>query len=335
MRNDDLSILNEFSLDRIEQDLDYHTTRPIPVDRYTRFTWSVSRHHMYNRCQREYYLNYYGSRNVRGAASRVVSAVWWLKQITSLPAWIGTVIHHVAADALNAYLDGITRSPDDLKMQADSYYWDGVAASARGSKHDNRWMILPNQVYRDDLSKAEIEQGGARVAELVDTMVTSDAYQWLLSIPPEQIAELDVPFQSFDYTPPGTRQTIPVFAIPDVLVAQDDLITIIDWKTGSVDGEEYGLQAGVYRLYAASEYDEPEDHIIVRLADLGGDGALVEPAGGVPALDEANAFIAGSITAMIEQMNDSKYNTVSVHNAPMTGDLALCARCRFRMVCKR
>ncbi len=335
MRNDDLSILNEFQLDRIEQDLDYHTTRHIPVDRYTRFTWSVSRHHMFNRCQREYYLNYYGSRSVRGAASRVVSAVWWLKQITSLPAWIGTVIHHVAADALNAHLDGSARSLDDLKTQADSYYWDGVAASARGSKHDKRWMILPHQVYRDDLAKADIEEGAARVSELVETMVASDAYNWLLSIPPGQIVELDVPFQSFDYTPVGASRPIPVFAIPDVLVQQDDLITIIDWKTGSVSGEEYSLQAGVYRLYAATEYDEPGDHIIVRLADLGGDGALVEPAGGVPTLDEANAFISGSISAMIEQMNDFEYNTVSVHNAPMTGDLALCARCRFRMVCKR
>src|SRR5687767_12542950 len=98
MRDKNLSVLRKDSLtlEKLEARLNKHTTDLVPVDRWTAFSWSASRDAMLERCARQYYLNYYGSRRVREAKDDLVSAVWWLKQISTHDAWIGTVVHEIA-----------------------------------------------------------------------------------------------------------------------------------------------------------------------------------------------------------------------------------------------
>src|SRR6185295_17893700 len=81
MRIDNLAALDEITLADLERELDRHTREIVEPDRWSMFNWSVSRHHMFEECKREYYLNYYGARRVREARSKIVSAVWWLKQV--------------------------------------------------------------------------------------------------------------------------------------------------------------------------------------------------------------------------------------------------------------
>jgi hypothetical protein len=47
MRDKDLSILSRITLSDLESTLDEHTSTPVPVDRWTEFTWSASRHRMF------------------------------------------------------------------------------------------------------------------------------------------------------------------------------------------------------------------------------------------------------------------------------------------------
>src|SRR5512135_586255 len=106
MRIDNLAILDDITLADLEHELDRHTREIVEPDRWMMFNWSVSRHQMFESCKRQYYLNYYGARRVREAKSKAVSAVWWLKQVRPLKTWLGTVIHHVARQAVSAHAHG-------------------------------------------------------------------------------------------------------------------------------------------------------------------------------------------------------------------------------------
>ncbi len=88
MRDDNLAALDSTTLQDLEITLALHTRERAPVTRYTAFSWSVSRHSLFERCKRAYYLQYYATRRVVDARNRFISAVWWLKQVTTLRAWV-------------------------------------------------------------------------------------------------------------------------------------------------------------------------------------------------------------------------------------------------------
>src|SRR5574341_1109695 len=291
MLTDSIGFLDKIALDELEVSLDAHTLEQVEPDKWTRFSWSVSRHQTFARCKREYYLNYYGSRRVREAESKFVSAVWWLKQITALQAWIGTVIHHIAATAVRAQRDGTPLNPDQLVAQATRYYREGFRASERGAKHEDHWILLFEHAYPGQPFSIDRDAAEARVVDLTRTLLESDAFTLIASLPPEAIREVDEPFQSFDLMDVPVLGKTRVFAIPDVLVQDENGIAIIDWKTGDAAREDIRWQAGVYRLYAHSVYKAPEDSVRVLIADLGESGANLEPPGGTPTLAESGAFV--------------------------------------------
>lgn len=335
MRLHNLAILDRLTLKKLEKQLDKHTLAEVPPDEWTAFSWSVSRHRTFERCKRLYYLTYYGSRRVREANKQVVSAVWWLKQVTSLATWIGTVIHHAAGMAVKAYRDGKPVGPGDLVDRTIRYYRDGVRASERGAKHDGKWVVLFGHVYPDEAYSIDRDQAEQRVVDLTQTFLESDGYTLTQNIPPTAIREVDEPFQSFILRDVPRLGDVRAFAIPDVLIEHEGKIQIIDWKTGDVSRPELREQAGFYRLYARQRYKAPEEQIEVSLCDLAGSGELIGAAEGTPTVMESLAMAHQSIAAMVEHMSDLEYNTVSITTFPRTDDLSLCQRCGFKRVCWR
>jgi hypothetical protein len=335
MRADNIAYLDRITLETLEETLDRHTRDQVPVDRWTAFSWSVSRHQMFERCKRQYYLNYYGARRVRDADNPVVSAVWWLKQITGIKTWIGSVIHEVAADALNAIRSGREVDGEALMKQAVDLYRECVRASARGVKCGKQWVSLLRHAYPDDPIELSTEDGEGRVEELMETLLTSEAYAAIQSAPPQHIREVDEPFQSFDLEGVPEVGAVKVFAIPDVLLHDGKAIRIVDWKTGEVEREGIREQAGIYRLYAYQRYGLPEERIAVEIANLAGSGESAEPPGGTPSVADATRFAHRSIGAMVALIENMSYHTVKIDDFPMTDDLTLCQHCGFKRACWR
>ena len=337
MRDDDLKVLDRIDLRELEATLDQHTRRKEKVDRWTEFSWSVSRHRMFNSCMRRYYLHYYGARRVREADDKVVSAVWWLKQVVSREVWLGTVIHEVAAETIRALREGKEAEPDEYELieKARHTYREGVQASRRGARFDGRWIVLFDHVYPHDVDSPDDEEVEEHIGHLVRAFLSSDAYAFIREQAAHYIYEVDEPFQSFSLHDVPQLGDVRVFAIPDVLVHTPDAITIIDWKTGDARRESIREQAGIYRFYAHQRYNLPEEKIHVWIVDLNGGGASIAPSGGVPSLAEAERFARQSIHEMIEHMEDVAHHTVSISRFPMTEDLSLCQRCGFKWACWR
>ncbi len=343
MQEKKLALFEQISLKYFESMLNQHTTNEVPVTRWTQFSWSTSRHNTFTRCRREYYLNYYASRNVREANDPAVSAVWWLKRITSLKAWIGTTIHETAAKMLKEIKSDRQINEDFFTKLAVEYYTRGVEASAEGKKFFNpldrdaqgEFVTLDGHVYNTPSFDDETRLGEERITGLMATLFASDAFQWIRSLPAASIFEIDPPFQTFTLDAIPDIGTCAVFAIPDVLVHDGEQITIIDWKTGDHEKEGIRLQAGVYRLYAMKKYQVPEEAASVVISALGADGASVAPAGGLPPAAEAHDAIFGSIAEMLGCLQSIKFNTAAIKDFPMTDDLSQCEECAFRRACWR
>ncbi len=335
MRKDNIAALGGTTLQQLEIALDLHTREQVEVTPYTAFSWSVSRHSTFQRCKRQYYLNYYGTRRVREANNAVISAVWWLKQVTSLRTWIGTVVHRMAQTAVTALQAGREVGEQELVEQAIDFYHAGIEASKRGTKHGNEWRVLFEDVYPGDPYSIDRNEAEVLVVDLTRTLLDSDAYAFIHSQPCEAIKEIDPPFQSFTLRDVPRLGGVRVFAIPDVLLSDVSTVTIVDWKTGDVEHEGIRDQAGVYRMYAHMAYHAPEEAIHVAIADLSGSGESVDPPGGTPGVAEAEAFARGSIAEMVGLMEDPAYNTASIKRFPMTDNLALCRQCGFKRACWR
>lgn len=335
MRQDNLAALDRMTLRDFEKELDKHTREIIEPDRWMLFNWSVSRHQMFHTCLRRYYLNYYGARRVREAKSRAVSAVWWLKQVRPLTMWIGTVIHHVAKQAVAAHRDGEAINAPALIEQATDYYRGGVRASERGAKYDDQWIVLFEHVYPQGSYSIDRDQAETLVVDMAQTLLDSDAFGFIRTMPPESVLEIDEGFQSFNLAGVTEQGSLTVFAIPDVLLEYDGDFYIIDWKTGDVEREGIRDQAGVYKLYIHQQYGAPEEAIHVAIADIGGGGESFEPLGGTPGIAESRELIRASAGAMLARLEDKAYNTAAIKDFPMTDDVSLCQTCGFRRACWR
>ena len=334
MRENDLAHLNSITRESLEITLELHTTERVKVNKYTEFTWSISRNNLYEWCRRKYYLNYYGARRVREAKDRAISAVWWLKQAVPRNVWIGTVLHYIAQRALQALRDGREIPAAQLVEEATAYYRGGVQASKRGVKFDGQWVSLVEDIYPDTPPSIDIDEAEMRVHDLAQNFIESEAYDFIKSLPVNAIKEIDQPFQTFDLKDVPVLGRLRVFAVPDVLLKLDNEVQIIDWKTGNVESQSINMQAGIYRLYAHLKYGNPEEEITVYIADLN-NGQNVPPPGGTPTLGEAESFMRNSIQSMLDNMDDIFYNTVSIRNYPMTPDTGKCQHCSFKRVCWR
>jgi hypothetical protein len=332
MRDNDLVILGKMTRAEIEIGLNLHTTQRVRPDKYTEFSWSASRHSLFEWCRRKYYLHYYGSRRVQEARDRAVSGVWWLKQVITRQTWIGSVIHLVAQKAVQAIQAGQALPADQVVDMATAAYHEGLRASKRGAKYDNRWVILFEDIYPQDLPSINLSQAEMRVRDLAQGLLDSDAFAFICRQPGSAIREVDNPFQSFTLSSIPVLGQVRIYAIPDVLIHTGDEITIIDWKTGDPESETIPMQAGIYRLYAHRAYGLPEDSIRVQIADLN-TGENVDPVGGTPPATQAEASARASIQSMLDHLEDVRYNTVNIRSCPRAEDRSRCLYCGFKRIC--
>jgi hypothetical protein len=237
--------------------------------------------------------------------------------------------------AVKAHREGKKVGEKDLVDEVLRYYHAGVLASERATKHDGQWIVLFEHLYPGDRFSIDRDVAEALVVDLARTFLESDAYGFIKSLPPAAIREVDEPFQSFELVDVSLAGRLRVFAIPDVLLLDNNAAYIVDWKTGDATHEGIRWQAGVYRLYAHLKYNLPAEAIHIAIADLENTGESIDPTGGVPLLEETGSFVRASAKAMLERLDDVACNTTAIGSFPMTNDLEVCQQCGFKRACWR
>jgi hypothetical protein len=186
-----------------------------------------------------------------------------------------------------------------------------------------------------DASEIDSLEDTSKVEKTARAFFESEAFRYVMSQPPDSIIEVDEPFQSFTIHNVTHLGDVRVFAIPDLVLQIEDRLSIIDWKTGDVTHESLAWQAAIYRMYAAATYGIPADGVAVWLADISGDGKLIDPPGQMPSVKETEHLLLESIGAMVDLMEDPAYNTAPIRNFPMTDNLNICRGCGFKRACWR
>ena len=224
------------------------------------FSWSPSRHRMFDSCKRQYYFNYYGSwggwdKN----ADAQTQLLYRLKKITTVPQLIGTVVHDAISNTLNALKLG----RDILPFAVETYAQNLFRQHLQESK-DHHWRYsasrytnLFEHYYNEPFTETDQVDSTNHISTSLNAFFASDAYTTLQTARPEDYLTIE---DLKDFTLANTK----IWVVLDVAIRRDKSVYIFDWKTGR-ERQADRHQLAVYALYATSQWR----HRIIRPATPG------------------------------------------------------------------
>lgn len=291
------------------------------------FSWSPSRHRMFEACKRQYYFYYYGSwGGWEQDADAHAQLLYRLKKMTTIPQLIGTVVHEAIKQVLKALQLGRGVSPQAVETYAQNLFDQHLRDSEqqRWRRAPSRYTNLFEHYYGDPLSAAARMQAVKRVAASLQTFFASDAYATLQSVLPEHYLSIE---KLADFALGETK----IWVVLDVAIRYGKSVLIFDWKTGRERASDRH-QLAVYALYAASQWGIALSDLHLRDVYLQTNTASsvhLSP----DDLAQTRIFVAESIQKMRALLDDPDQNTASQDAFPMTPHTHQCTTCPFKAAC--
>ncbi len=296
------------------------------------FSWSHSRRGAFERCQRQYWLTYYGSwGGWNRDAPPAVRQAYIEKKLTTRPMWIGTVVHDMAEGVLEDLMAGRNPNPDYHIRKAMSR-----ANSDLRESRSERWREWPSRVcafqdhyYGQEPPPEAWDEALGIIEAQLRGFFECTTYKRLHQVPErlievEKLTKVDV-------------GDVPVWVKLDALVSDGSGgAVVIDWKTGKHHQTSVvAAQLGVYGLYCTLLHDIPADRIIAMHVNLRTGDRTQHPIDDT-VLEQARADIQASADAMRTKLVDLPGNLAREEDFPKLpeGD-ERCAGCAFRRSCGR
>ena len=291
------------------------------------FSWSPSRHRMFESCKRQYYYHYYGSWGGWDKdADPQAQLLYCLKKITTVPQLVGTVVHEAISKVLKALQFGRAILPSAIETYAQKLFGQHLLAS-----EEQHWRYSASQYtnlfehyYSEPFSETDQIKSANRIATSLKAFFASDAYATLQSAQSEHYLTIE---ELADFTLSDTK----IWVVLDVAIRRGKNICVFDWKTGR-ERQADRHQLAVYALYAISQWGIARSDLQLRDVYLqtNAERALdLSP----DDLDETRMFVAESIDKMRALLHDPGQNTASQHAFPMTTNTYLCSTCAFKAAC--
>jgi hypothetical protein len=296
------------------------------------FSWSHSRRGVFEACPRRYYWVYYGSwGGWDPAAPPAARHAWIQKRLTTLPMWIGTLVHEAAEEALTALCRGQPKRADDLVAAIRERARFEVLASASGAAFEapGKPTIFQEHYYREPVEAAAWDDAIDEVSRQVRTLFDDRVYQRLLEVP-ERLMEVES-LEQVDV------DGVPVWVKLDALVSDGrGGSVIVDWKTGSAhDSAVIAEQLGVYGLYCRIRHRIPPSRLVAMHVNLRL-GTREQHRVDDATLEQTRRTIRDSAAAMRGLLDDPGRNLASIERFPLLPEGAgPCRTCPFRRTCGR
>lgn len=302
------------------------------------FTWSWSRHRTFERCSREYWLQYYGSwGGWLQSASTEVRDIYVQKKLTSRPAWIGILIHEAAEWVIKQCLDGESPDPAQLVQRYRRKALQQIKDSETGLYRysPTRHVGFIEHYYPDTPSFEPWEESVDEIARQLTELEHNRVFQRVLSVlsqvrEVEELKQLQI-------------GDVKAWVSIDVLVGDETGgFTIVDWKTGKAHTDDsVSAQLGVYALYVLKTYlpGVPESEGLGRINTLFANlrrGEHKVWSLTVDDLEKTRRLIKTSAEAMRSRLDDIPGNIASKERFPQIPEGSeACGYCRFRGTCGR
>ncbi len=301
------------------------------IEPFPEFSWSQSRRSTFRECPRRYFWQYYGSHNGWLAESpEEARLAWRLKKITNLHMALGSVVHEIAASAVQrARGGGAAPTPAQLVEEGRTRLnriWVQSQRREEWERAPNRIPMLMEFHRGTGPGRDLIERIRDRLHACLRNLPSAESFREALEAPQVEVKEID----RLDFV---ELEGVKVYAQPDLLYRVGDAWRIVDWKTGA-RGEGYVPQLRTYAVYLRERTDLPRGPVIGRLEYLeSGDSVTV------PITDRDIADERGRILASVENMreylaNPARNEPKPRESFPLAEDTRHCPRCNFYELCE-
>lgn len=278
--------------------------------------WSLSRYSLFSICKRRYYYQYYAKFDPEIPRPKID----FLKALTSVPLEVGVIVHRVIR-ALLLRLQS-TRRPID-----EDRFFNFARSAVEQSISDKVY----SEVHYEVLDKIGQDELFPKVELSLENLLRSERYPWLID---EVISTSD----AWIIDPPGYGETrinnLKAYVKVDFLFPFEDLIYIMDWKTGKRDLEKHRKQLVGYATWAATQFDVNPERIRPVIAYLQPKYEEID--------QELNEFdlegFAGDVkhetNTMYAYCSDVQKNTPRDKSEfPLIEDQRICSHCNYRGLC--
>jgi len=303
------------------------------ADLVNEFTWSVSRHHLFEECRRAYYYHYYGSwggwdRN----APPVTRNPYILKNLQSLEMWAGQIVHETIQEALTRYSrDGTSFTAAELQARARAKLRRGWTEAVK-----REWLASPKKTNLE-----ELYYGNGRTVPRERTDAIRDrVYSCLAEFAKSEVLKEILAVSYLNWRSIEKLESFPldglkVYAVIDFSYMDPaGILRILDWKTGA-ERASLELQLSCYAFLANEKWHTPYERMRLAGVFLGQNARLREMTPTPEVLGPARDTIVTSAAAMREALRDPAANVAEEDDFPCTEDLRRCRRCRFREACPK
>ena len=299
-------------------------------------TWSFSRDRLFNECPRAYFYHYYASwGGWEVSANQFCRKAYILKNVRSIDAWIGDIVHQVIKWVLESKIGDkttlFTESRDVSHEQAVktaknllTKTWE-QSRSKKWEENVKKNLNLFEHYYNQEPTREQLKIKLEKVANSIRNFYKSGLLATFSKLSAKNFLSIDQ-LASFDFE--GTK----AFAIPDFAIRDGQEYLLYDWKTGK-GSEKDILQLSCYSLFAMSKWQVPEGKIKIIPAYLAQDELLPSPVEAI-ASEQVKDYIHQSIEGMKSVLTDVGSNKAEINNFAKTDNLWRCQRCKFQEICK-
>lgn len=296
------------------------------------FSWSATRHGMFEECRRAYFFHYYLAlgKSANGDPSRS-SEARRLRSMTTVPMWVGSRVH----DAIEKMLRAARRGEELSADQAVEEMIRGMRRDYADSRDDRarkeRNYKARTRFHEHEYGPAPSPEQWKNAVDEAATMVRDFAGLGYLAqvgaLPKGDLLALeDLEQWSFE--------GVPVWVKIDLAFRDGDgQVHILDWKTGRRMSDDNPLQMTGYAAYAHRAWDVAFENLAVREVYL----RLEQPEKyctiDEPTMELARGRIAESIGAMLGLLEDPSEDLGREELFEASPQGWRCRRCNFRKIC--
>jgi len=291
------------------------------------FTWSFSRHRMFNSCKRKYYYQYYGSwGGWENSAEETTKKLYMLKNITTLPMLAGDVVHKMISIVLESWKKRYEISVE----KAENQIINNFRRAWRESKNcewekSPKWKTnLFEHYYEENPSKDRLLEIKDTLVESIHGFYLSESFDFIKTLSTQEWLSKEK-MDTFDF------HATKIWCVVDFAVRHTERVYIYDWKTGKKTPEDE-VQLSIYALYAREKWDV--DLKDLRLIDVYLKHHLspkIKPNRTI--VTKTENMINDSIFNMKELLDDEFENKASIGKFPMVDNNWVCSYCKYKEVC--
>lgn len=270
------------------------------------FSWSASRAGVFADCPRGYWFQYYAATGkAPDVAPDEAAAAARLRQLTSLPLWIGARVHDTIEGLLRRARAGLAVGDAEVEAALERVvarmrgeYVASVRDTARATGDYRAWCRFHEHEYGRDVPR---ETWAARVEGARQMVRAWAAAGWPDRVRQAGPAGVRALEDLVEWSWDGAK----IYLKVDLALGfPDGAVQVVDWKTGGHDRGENPLQMMVYALFARAAWNVDPARLDVREVYLRLDPPERPCRIDAAALDEGAARLSASIGAMLERLDD-------------------------------